>query len=503
MSSARVLSYGQEAYLVDLDIQTAPDRAAQTHAAAARIRARLPGADVVVGGGVIGVTNVERSPEIEEILEASTVGAAEHVLGKTHVIRVAYDGPDLEAAARTLGMSVDEVTRRHTEREVTVEIVGFLPGFGYLGPIDPRLALPRLPSPRPRVAAGSVGIAGSFTGIYPFDSPGGWNLLGRAIDAPLFDPGRDPPILFAPGDLVRFERVSPSDVRPDERKPAFGAPTTAPACGLVVESVTPGATVQDGGRWGELSRGLPPSGPLDPEAHAAANEAVGNTRGAAAIEIPLGAISVRARGTIFVSVDGRAPVNLADGECFDVSPGERAVQYLAVRGGIDVPLALRSRSTLLVARLGGFSGRALRRGDVVPVGEPAATSSVDAMRFSGQPDAEIVDIAVDEGPHAGRFPQDAFSTLLGGIYQVSRLGDRVGQRLDGDKIPRDGRDLALPTPMVRGAIQVTTDGTPIVLGPDHPTTGGYPVLAVVRRSSWGALARRRPGQAVRFVIRAA
>lgn len=81
---------------------------------------------------------------------------------------------------------------------------------------------------------------------------------------------------------------------------------------------------------------------------------------------------------------------------------------------------------------------------------------------------------------------------------MSRLGDRTGVRLEGARVPREGPDLALPAPMIQGAIEITTDGTPIVLGPDHPTTGGYPVLAVLRASSRAALARRRPGDAVRL-----
>jgi biotin-dependent carboxylase-like uncharacterized protein len=254
--------------------------------------------------------------------------------------------------------------------------------------------------------------------------------------------------------------------------------------------------VQDGGRRGWLARGIPPSGPLDPEVHAAANEAVGNGPFAAAIEVPLGSLGLRARGELLVSVDGEAPVRLADGQEWRVAPVSRAVRYVAVRGGIDVPVVLGSRSTLLVARMGGLGGRLLRARDLLPVG--AATQGEGAGASRGEDDAEAA-VVVDPGPHVDRFPEGALEAFLSTTFDVSRLGDRVGVRLEGAKIPRDRPDLALPVPMVRGAVQVTTDGTPIVLGPDHPTTGGYPVLAVVRPSSWGALARRRPGESVRFV----
>ncbi|MDI1476913.1 5-oxoprolinase subunit PxpB [Polyangium sp. y55x31] len=491
-----VLSYGESAVYVDLGVENAPDRATRTHAAARALREVFPGSDVVVGGGVVVVANLACSDEVVRTITAAVSGAAgSDVSGRTHVIPVVYDGPDLESVAGALGGSTEAVVRLHAEREVTVELVGFLPGFGYCGPIDPRLVLPRRGSPRPRVPAGSVGIAGTFTGIYPFDSPGGWNLLGRAPGVSLFDPGRDPPILFSPGDRVRFEPVSEAEAAPARKEIVPNEQSTR---ALVVEAAPACATVQDGGRAGQLARGLPPSGPLDPQTHAAANEAVGNTPNAAAIEVPLGALVVRARGDVCISVDGAAPVRLADGESFRVEEGPRAVRYLAVRGGIDVPMALGARATLLVARLGGAAGRALRRRDVVPVGDP--DTATQPSRPSTLPaENEIATIVIDEGPHRNRFPADALDVLLSSTFTISRLGDRVGQRLEGPKIPRDRPDLALPVPMLRGAVQVTTDGTPIVLGPDHPTTGGYPVLAVVRRSSLGALARRRPGEPLRFV----
>ncbi|MDC3981027.1 5-oxoprolinase subunit PxpB [Polyangium jinanense] len=492
-----VLSYGESAVYVDLGVESAPDRAARTHAAASALREVFPGSDVVVGGGVVVLANVACSDEVVRTIKAAVSGAARaHVSGRTHVIPVVYDGPDLEAVAGTLGVSTEAVVRLHAEREVTVELVGFLPGFGYCGPIDPRLVLPRRSSPRPRVAAGSVGIAGTFTGIYPFDSPGGWNLLGRAPGAALFDPGRNPPILFSPGDRVRFEPVSEAEAMPARKEVVPNEQSTR---ALVVEAAPACATVQDGGRAGQLARGLPPSGPLDPETHAAANEAVGNTPDAAAIEVPLGALTVRARGELILSVDGAAPIRLADGESFRVEEGPRAVRYLAARGGIDVPMALGARATLLVARLGGAAGRALRRRDVVAVGDPETAATRPSRHSTPAVENEIATIVIDEGPHRSRFPADALDVLLTSTFTVSRLGDRVGQRLEGANIPRDRPDLALPVPMLRGAVQVTTDGTPIVLGPDHPTTGGYPVLAVVRRASLGALARRRPGEHLRFV----
>ncbi|RKG97870.1 carboxyltransferase domain-containing protein [Corallococcus sp. CA053C] len=119
-------------------------------------------------------------------------------------IRVRYDGEDLPKVAAHAGLSVEEVVRRHTAREYTVRCVGFLPGFAYLGDVDPSIACPRLATPRTKVPALAVGIAGERTGVYPFASPGGWNLVGTALDFTAFDPTRG--AVMQLGDRVRFER---------------------------------------------------------------------------------------------------------------------------------------------------------------------------------------------------------------------------------------------------------------------------------------------------------
>jgi KipI family sensor histidine kinase inhibitor len=117
---------------------------------------------------------------------------------------ISYDGPDLELVAETAGLSVDEVVALHSGAEYTVAFCGFAPGFGYLVGLPEPLRQARLENPRTRVPAGSVGIAGEFTGAYPRSSPGGWRLIGRTT-AILFDAKRSDPALLAPGDRVRFE----------------------------------------------------------------------------------------------------------------------------------------------------------------------------------------------------------------------------------------------------------------------------------------------------------
>ena len=129
-----------------------------------------------------------------------------HWSGRLHRVPVTYDGDDVEAVCERLEMPLAELARRHTTPIYRVFMIGFVPGFAYLGPLDPKLQLPRLDRPRARVPAGAVAIAGNQTGIYPLPTPGGWHLIGRT-DMRMFLPDSDPPVLLRPGDRVKLFAV--------------------------------------------------------------------------------------------------------------------------------------------------------------------------------------------------------------------------------------------------------------------------------------------------------
>jgi len=152
------------------------------------------------------VADPERAGALDELaarLPALELPPAEAVAGDPVEIPVRYDGQDLPEVAGLTGLDVEEVVRRHTAPEYTVAFLGFSPGFPYLVGLDPALEVPRRDTPRTSIPAGSVGLAGGQTGIYPSASPGGWQLIGRT-EVTLFDPGRDPPALLAPGGRLRF-----------------------------------------------------------------------------------------------------------------------------------------------------------------------------------------------------------------------------------------------------------------------------------------------------------
>lgn len=465
-------------------------RATELSSIARAVRAALPAADIAQGGNTLLVTGATEA-QVRAALSAPRPPAAGP---RHHEIEIVYDGPDLEAVAESAGITPGEVASLHAGRTYTALVTGFLPGFAYLGEVDDELVMPRLASPRKRVAAGAVGIAGKLTGVYPFSSPGGWRWIGSARGARLFDPDRDPPRRIAVLDTVRFVGAEAATGSRAGAAPAdvSGARDRGPV--LVVGRVPPVATVQDLGRPGRRAHGIPASGALDADTLAAANRAVGNPSGAAAIEVLLGSFTAVAARDVTVSIDGSTAALVRSGQTLTVPSSERAVRYLAIQGGVDVPLVLGSRSTLTVAALGGFGGRALARGDEIPNG---SASEASAHADGPQPldDAPLELVPTEPDPRLG---PGALDVLLGSGFQVSTALDRLGTRLAGPPLPRAQDDLALPEPVLPGAVQITGDGSVIILGPDAAVTGGYPVAAYLTPDARHRLARRRPGEPVRF-----
>lgn len=161
-----------------------------------------PGTDLAgVARAVRAVGGGPATVDLPSGVDRGTAGRREPV-----VVPVRYDGPDLDAVARLTGLSAEEVAAAHTGRPWTVAFMGFAPGFAYLAGGDPRLDVPRREHPRPRVEAGSVGLAGGLSGVYPRESPGGWQVIGRT-DTVLWSVARKPPALLQPGVAVRFEAV--------------------------------------------------------------------------------------------------------------------------------------------------------------------------------------------------------------------------------------------------------------------------------------------------------
>jgi biotin-dependent carboxylase-like uncharacterized protein len=278
---------------------------------------------------------------------------------------------------------------------------------------------------------------------------------------------------------------------------------------LTVLATGPLATVQDAGRTGWAAIGVPRSGAADRASHELANRLVGNRPEAATVEVTAGGLRVRAATTVLVAVTGapaaltvagrpaslNAPVTLPPGaELALGAPPVGLRSYLAVRGGVDVPPVLGSRST---DSLSGLGPAPLAAGDELPVGRLAAEEPVVDVAPVAAPSPAPV-LRVLPGPRRDWFAPGAWTALTGAGWTVSANSDRVGLRLTGPRLERTGSGELPSEGLVPGAVQVPPDGAPVLFLADHPLTGGYPVLAVVASADLPAAAQLRPGDPVRF-----
>ena len=487
-----------------------------------------------------------------------------HVIaaGHAHDIDVVYDGADLEAVAALTGLSVNEVVAAHTGTAWSAAFGGFAPGFMYLVGGDERLLVPRLDSPRTRVPAGAVALAGPYSAVYPAESPGGWQLIGHT-NTPLWHPAEAAPSLIAPGDSVRFravrEQLRPrqvgagghNSVTESERVARTGGPSNAETRGThVLTVVQPGllALVQDAGRPGYAAIGVTESGALDRAALRRANLAVGNDPGAAAIEFLSGGCEVEAVRDTVVAVSGAdarvtvhgvrecdagegslaaanpeilasaalgcvchldGAVTLRAGERLRIAAPDRGLRsVLAVRGGVSESPTLGSRATDMLSGLGPAP---LRAGDHIRVDEDGAPHAASvssrgpgaARHRRSTPStpaspARSTVLRYVPGPRDEWFQRASSAAFSRQTWQVTAQSNRVGVRLSGDPMMRVN-DAELPSEgMVHGSIQVPPSGQPVLFLADHPVTGGYPVIGTVIDDDLDAAAQLRPGDEVRF-----
>lgn len=471
-------------------------------------------------------------------------------------LSVHYGGEDLASVAQLLGMSEEALIAWHTSTVWVAAFGGFAPGFTYCVPEEltrrrrPRRSeagfeVPRLDSPRQRVPAGAVGLAGEFSAVYPRSSPGGWQLIGTT-DAELWDAERSEPALIRPGDRVRYTARAESITVSEP--PNFAAAAKNGGADAL-EVISPGAQtlVQDTGRIGFSDLGVPRSGAADLAAARQANQLVGNDDASAVFEVLHGGFELAAKQTLVLAVTGaetalevtspaaeqtsnmavngtgaavsadssgavrevpaRAPFWLFPGERLTLAAPSRGVRcYVAVSGGLEAPQILGSSAA---DTLSGLGPAPVRAGE--SFGLLGATSRfvgiADVARTALPDPDEVTTLRFVPGPREDWFTRakgrrSGFQQLESSQWSVSQRCDRVGIRLETDDDAgylQRSRDHELESePMVRGAIQVPPSGEPVVLLADHPVTGGYPVLGVVVRADLGLAAQLAPGAEVRF-----
>ncbi|TDW17549.1 biotin-dependent carboxyltransferase family protein [Kribbella kalugense] len=274
---------------------------------------------------------------------------------------------------------------------------------------------------------------------------------------------------------------------------------------LTVLEPGPLATIQDRGRAGQAALGVPTSGACDRAAYELANRLVGNAAGAAAIEVTFGGLVVHADVDLVVAITGapctgvplNAPATLRAGQLLHLgAPLTGLRTYVAIRGGVDVPPVLGSRSTDLLSGLGPSP---LVASQTVPIGRPVEPMpGVDLAPVAHPAGGQVV-LRVTPGPRRDWFTDAGWQALVSQTYQVSSNSNRVGVRLDGTPLERARSGELASEGMARGAIQIPPSGTPVIFLADHPVTGGYPVIAYVADADLDACAQVRPGQPVRLL----
>ena len=416
-------------------------------------------------------------------------------------IPVHYDGEDLADVAQMLGITPAELVRRHTGSEYTAAFTGFAPGFAYLSGGDASLNVPRRSTPRTRVPKGSVALAGLFSAVYPQDSPGGWQLLGRT-PLEMWDLARDVPALLQPGFRVRFVDIATVSVAVGAYESSAGGQkrhqTVADGPALLVRATGLQTLFQDLGRHGQAGQGVSASGAVDQAACRTANRLAGNAPGAACLETVSGGLQLQSQGETVVAITGAdAPltlttaqgkrwpvpryqsVALADGDVLAIGQPVAGTRcYVAARGGFVVPPVLGSRSTDTLARVGP---PALAAGDVLALGAQGGVVGVAELPPDDLPNTQgdvVLDVVL--GPRTDWFTPEAVALFARQRWQVTPQSNRVGLRLDGETpltraVPGELPSEGTPT----GAIQVPPSGQPVLFLADHPLTGGYPVIGSV------------------------
>jgi KipI family sensor histidine kinase inhibitor len=410
-----------------------------------------------------------------------------------------YDGEDLPWVAEQKKLSPGEVIALHSQRSYHVYMLGFAPGQPLMGVLDEALYLPRRASPRKRVPANSVAIAVSQTTIYSLPTPGGWHLLGTALE-PAYNPQREQPFLFSAGDSVRFvpskEPSSGATVKTLELlppEPSFPI--------LRVEEPGLLDLVVDEGRFFAARFGMARSGPMDAKAARLANACVGNKASETLLELTLKGpvLSVLREGVIaFTGFGMRCLLGdevILSATSIAVKAGQRlsfkssssgARAYLAVAGGLEAQAFMGSCSVDVQGRV----GRALQAGDVLGLAKLQKARAGFRLRSYALP--EGVRVRLLPGPQA---TPEAIEALCRSEFTVASL-DRMGLRLAGNNVP-GGEVISEATPL--GSVQVTPGGNPIVLLNDRGGIGGYAKPAVIHPFDLPLLAQLRPGQRLKFL----
>jgi len=421
-------------------------------------------------------------------------------------------GPDLEHCAELEGISTQELIRRHCTHSYYVFQLGFSPGHPYMARSEEPFSFKRRETPRVDIPAHSVVVQQNLTNITPFHQPSGWNIIG-STPVNITDYNGTEPFFFKAGDRVRFIPIDKAgyDRLLEDNKPAAPIETVGEVKGFVVES--PGAltTIQDEGRFGYQASGVSPAGPMDHHSFHLANILVGNSKGAAALEVTVIGPCIRFTKNTLIAITGAdlspmlngvpvqmyrsIPADTGDVLSFGMrKSGCRA--YVAFGGGIMEHRIMGSCATDIKNGLGGHKGRALMAGDEISLGYAGLCDHALPQEIIR--DDEIT-VRVVTGPQDDRFTREAIRCFFNHSAAVTDRADRQGIRLECAPLEFVTDCNIISDGISLGAIQVAGDGKPIILMSDRQSVGGYAKLGNVIYADLPKLAQAMPGCRVRFV----
>lgn len=470
--------------------------------------------------------------------------------GKTVEIPVCYENcensefsPDLREVAKLTGLSVEEVISLHSSIDYPVYMMGFLPGFPYLGGMNEKLEVPRRSVPRTKIPAGSVAIGGKQTGVYPSDSPGGWQIIGRT-PLKLFDINRKPPVLYGIGDRIRFVPVSREEfinIQKSEGKKFFKIDETQNhlkkektsleryVCSSSVTVIDGGfsTTVQDSGTSGFQKIGAGESGAEDWGSYILSNLLCGNRLNESVLETTLKGPVLKFNMPAFFAITGADCSANLDGNPVPINTMCRAEKnsilkcdfckngihsYIAFKGGILVPSVFSSRSTNTKSHTGGFNGRKIAGGDCLALGEVKNKGGNIFSIFYGKyllwrrncfskksMNQDVLFLECVKGSQFDFFTAEEKESFVSKTFTVSSQKDRMGIRFEGEGICRRSTDI-ISDSIPFGAVQITSSGMPVVMSKDRQTCGGYAKIAAVRKRSMDLLVQSLPGTKIRFTF---
>lgn len=450
---------------------------------------------------------------------------------------VCYDedfAPDLAETAVNLQLSTDTLIQLHCSKTYHVYMLGFTPGFPYMGKTDERIVTKRKQQPRLAVAPGSVAIAGEQTGIYPFATPGGWNIIGRT-PLQLFDRHKTNPFLLKAGDEVQFkpitqdefEQYSSSNIELNSTNSIKRSTETSAANKPIIQVEQCGflTTLQDTGRTGYLQYGVSKGGAMDSSAAQLANVLVGNDADETVLELTQSPHRFLFTADTVIAFAGgglqpeteqqllplHKPLFIAAGtvvHCRQQSPGFRL--YMAVAGGFAADEFLQSSSTDLLIKAGGFDGRSLKKADILAqknkhnklqqqllqVLKAGATIEL----FQSNESMMGTTIRVLKGAEWNYLTDASATNFTQQAFTVTQQSNRMGYRLKTETLQTNQSCDIVSSPVTQGTVQLTSSGEMIILMADAQTVGGYPRIAQVCAADLSLLAQKKPGDAIQFQI---